>query len=62
MTIDEHDFRKVNYDFAKEPLDSLSLDELADRIDQLRLEISRCENEITAKQSTKMLADGFFRK
>ena len=62
MTMDGDDPRKTNYDFAKEPLDSLSIDELTDRIDQLRLELSRREREIVAKQSTKMAADSFFKK
>lgn len=54
--------RKTKYDFAKEPLDALSIDELADRIEQLGVEISRCENEIASKQSTKTAAEGFFKK
>ena len=62
MTMEADEPRKTKYGFAKEPLDSLSIDELADRIDQLGLEISRCENEIASKQSTKMAAEGVFKK
>ena len=62
MTMDDDHPRKTDYDFSKEPLDRLSVDELADRIDQLRLEISRCEQEIAAKNSTRMAAEGFFKK
>lgn len=60
--MDDEDGRKVVYDFSREVLDSLSVDELEDRIEQLRLEISRCEAEISGKQSTKEAAEGFFRK
>lgn len=62
MAMDDEDGRKVVYDFGKEVLDSLSVDELEARIEQLRLEISRCEVEISGKQSTKEAAEGFFRK
>jgi uncharacterized small protein (DUF1192 family) len=49
-------------DFMKEPLDDLSIDELAERIENLRLEVSRCETEIEAKNSTKETAESVFRK
>lgn len=62
MAMGEDEPRKVVHDFSKEVLDSLSVDELEDRIEQLRLEISRCEVEISGKQSTKAAAEGFFKK
>ena len=44
-----------------EPLDTLSLKELAERIDTLRGEIVRLEAVIGAKQASKQAADSFFK-
>ena len=44
-----------------EPLDALSLKELAERIDTLRGEIARLEAVIGAKQASKQAADSFFK-
>lgn len=61
MDTDEHEPRKISYDFSREILDGYSVDDLTDRIEQLRAEISRCESEVLARQSTRMAADGFFK-
>lgn len=58
----DEDTGKSVPDFLKEPLDDLSIDELEERIENLRLEISRCETEIGAKNSTKETAESVFRK
>ena len=44
-----------------EPLDALSLKELAERIDTLRGEIARLEAVVGAKQASKQAADSFFK-
>jgi uncharacterized small protein (DUF1192 family) len=43
-------------------LSTLSLAELDERIDQLRLEIARIEAEKTAKGATRNAADALFRR
>ncbi len=43
-------------------LSLLSVDELRERISQLRAEISRLEGELEAKGSTKAAAEALFRR
>lgn len=43
-------------------LSLLSLDELEDRIGQLRAEIARLEGELQAKGSTRQAAEALFRR
>lgn len=62
MSMDDQDADKKIYLFAKELLDDLSVDELTDRINGLQQEISRCENEITARRATSEAAESVFRK
>lgn len=62
MSMDNQDADKKVYQFAKELLDDLSVDELTDRIKGLSQEISRCENEITARRATNEEAESVFRK
>ncbi len=47
---------------AKQDLDPLSLDELDERIAQLRQEISRCEAKKGAASSHMKAADALFKK
>ncbi|MCC2097204.1 MAG: DUF1192 domain-containing protein [Hyphomicrobiales bacterium] len=44
-----------------EPLDSISVEELGERIELLRQEIARLEAALTSKQATKSAAESFFR-
>ena len=44
-----------------EPLDALSLDELSERIESLRDEISRLEKARSGKEATRRAADSFFK-
>ena len=44
-----------------QPLDSLSLDELSERIDTLRDEILRLERVRSGKEATRQAADSFFK-
>lgn len=62
MSMNDEERPGVVYDFSRELLDGLSIDELEERIEQLRLEISRCEAEISGKQSTKETAEGVFKR
>lgn len=43
-------------------LSQLSVAELEERIDQLRAEISRLEDELKAKGSTRVAAEALFRR
>ena len=43
-------------------LSLFSVDELRERINQLRAEIGRLEDELTAKGSTKAAAEALFRR
>lgn len=43
-------------------LSELSVDDLEERIGQLRAEIDRLENEMTAKGSSRLAAEAFFRR
>jgi uncharacterized small protein (DUF1192 family) len=45
-----------------EPLDALSVDELNERIEQLRAEIVRLEAARDGKSASRTAADAFFRK
>ena len=62
MSMDDPEAGKKVYQFAGELLDDLSIDELKDRIANLHLEISRCENEIDARHATNEAAESVFRK
>jgi len=44
-----------------EPLDTMSLKELAERIAALQGEIARLEAVVAAKQASKQAADSFFK-
>ena len=44
-----------------EPLDTMSLKELAERIATLQGEIARLEAVVAAKQASKQAADSFFK-
>ncbi|WP_374613436.1 DUF1192 domain-containing protein [Sphingorhabdus sp.] len=46
----------------REDLDPLSIDELKERIEQLKGEIVRCESKIHAASSHRSAADALFRK
>ena len=46
----------------KQDIDRLSVDELQDRIDELKTEIARCEAKIAAATSHRSAADALFRK
>lgn len=46
----------------REDLDPLSIDELKERIEQLKSEIARCESKINAASSHRSAADALFRK
>jgi uncharacterized small protein (DUF1192 family) len=45
-----------------EPLDALSVDELAERIALLKAEITRLEAALDSKSASRAAADAFFRK
>ena len=45
-----------------EALDTLSVDDLRERIAALRAEIVRLEAAITAKQASRQAADAFFKR
>ena len=45
-----------------DPLDALSIDELRLRVEMLRVEITRLEDEIGSKQASRSAADAFFKK
>jgi uncharacterized small protein (DUF1192 family) len=45
-----------------QPIDVLSVDELADRIETLRAEIARLEAAIAARRATKEAASAFFKR
>lgn len=62
MGMHDQDADKKVYQFATEVLDDQSIEELNDRIESLRLEISRCENEIAARHETNEAAESVFRK
>ena len=49
-------------DWADEPLDTLSIDELKLRIELLRSEISRCEEAIKLKQAGLASAEAVFKQ
>ena len=44
-----------------QPLDTLSVDELAERVGLLKAEITRLEEAKIAKQASKLAADAFFK-
>jgi uncharacterized small protein (DUF1192 family) len=43
------------------PIDTMSVDELNERIEMLRREIARLEEAIAARQKTKAAADSLFK-
>jgi uncharacterized small protein (DUF1192 family) len=45
-----------------QPIDALSVDELAERIEALKAEIARLETAITARRATKEAASAFFKR
>lgn len=52
--------RKPSHEIGQ-PLDALSVHELAERIELLRAEIARLEQARTAKQAAQAAADAFFK-
>ena len=46
---------------AKQDLSDLSVDDLQERIENMRAEITRCEELITARGSTRAAADALFK-
>lgn len=48
-------------DVEKEDLSTISADELQERIDRLKAEIVRTEQEMSAKKASKAAADAFFK-
>jgi len=47
-------------DLELEDLSTISADELQERIERMQAEISRTQDEIKAKQSSRAAADAFF--
>lgn len=47
---------------AKLDLEQMSVDDLKQRIEALKLEIAACEAEINKKQAHKSAADDFFKR
>jgi uncharacterized small protein (DUF1192 family) len=45
-----------------QPIDALSVDELAERIEALKAEIARLEGAILARRATKEAASAFFKR
>ena len=58
---DDQPRRKRGHDLG-EDLSTLSLEELANRISLLRVEIARIEAAIGAKQASASAADAFFKR
>lgn len=58
---DDQPGRKRGHDLG-EDLSTLSLEELANRISLLRVEIARIEAAIGAKQASASAADAFFKR
>ena len=58
MTFDEEPVRSA----VKRHLDDMSIQELKERIDALRQEISACEAMIVKKEATRKAADAAFFK
>ncbi len=52
--------RKVSHEIGQ-PLDTLSVDELAERAALLRAEIERLERARAAKEASRAQADAFFK-
>jgi uncharacterized small protein (DUF1192 family) len=52
--------RKIQHELGSD-LSSLSIDELTDRISELKKEVERLEAEITRKRSVQSAADAIFR-
>ena len=63
MAIEDDDKprKKITHEIGQD-LSLLSVDELRERINQLRAEIGRLEDELTAKGSTKAAAEALFRR
>jgi len=61
ITDDDQPRRKRGHDLG-EDLSTLSLEELANRISLLRVEIARIEAAIGAKQASASAADAFFKR
>ncbi len=62
MTIDEYELpiSKKTKEFPR-ILDNMSIDELQDYIDEMKLEIKRVEADIEKKQAQKSLAESVFK-
>lgn len=58
---DDRPKRRIAHEIGQD-LSLLSADELAERIDLLKQEIVRLENDMQRKQTSKTAADLFFRK
>ncbi len=53
--------RKLD-EFLRQDLGDFSIEDLEDRIEDLRSEIKRCETEIEAKKASLKGAEAFFKK
>jgi len=58
MTFDEEPVRSA----VKRQLDDMSIQELKDRIEAMKLEITACEAMITKKEATRKAAEAAFFK
>jgi len=58
---DDDEVRKPRAHEVGMPIDTMSVDELTDRIGLLRAEIERLEAAIVARQKTKADADSIFK-
>lgn len=58
---DEEPVQKARLHAIGQDLSLLSVDELRERIEQLRAEIGRIEAELSAKGSTRQAAEALFR-
>jgi uncharacterized small protein (DUF1192 family) len=57
---DDKQIREVLHEIGQD-LSSLSLDDLAERVNMLKTEIKRLEAEISSKGSSRSAAESFFR-
>jgi uncharacterized small protein (DUF1192 family) len=58
---DDDEVRKPKGHEVGMPIDTMSVEELNDRIEILRREIARLEEAIAARQKTKAAADSLFK-
>lgn len=61
MTDDERPLRRITHEIGQD-LSTLSIEELAARVDLLHTEIARLEAARAAKQAQRQAADAFFKR